>query len=430
MAIRTDISSARQKGTGTSRRIANADGLARRMARLAPSRVVTDILALAEQPDVISLAGGLPDPAVFPLERVRESMARVLEEEGPEALNYGPNPGYSKLRDWLAERTSTREGIDITRDHVLVTSGGIEALNLASMALLDEGDVVLVEAPTYLAALHVFRAYDARIVPVAVDEGGLSVEALEDSVRKVEKEGTRARFLYVIPSFQNPSGRTWSEERRRRIVAVAADHGIPIVEDHAYAELVYEGEALPSLKSLAPDNVVFIHTFSKIFGPGVRLGWAAASPELITQLGLCKLGTDQCANTLTQRLVYDYGSRGLIESQVASSIELYRRKRDAMERAMKEHFPTDARWIHAEGGFFFWVELPEGADSESLLVEAIESHKTAFVSGPPFFADGSGQRFLRLSFSFVPEAKIEEGIARLGRALADAQPPNASGSDK
>jgi 2-aminoadipate transaminase len=193
------------------------------------------------------------------------------------------------------------------------------------------------------------------------------------------------------------------------------------VEDHAYAELCYEGERAPSLKSLAPTKVVFVHTFSKIFAPGARLGWVAADSELVEKLGLAKLGTDQCANTLTQRLVYDYGRHGYIEEQVESSIELYRRKRDRMEEAMRRHFPPATKWIHPLGGFFVWVALPEGIDTEVLLPLAIEREKTAFVAGPPFFADRSGKSFMRLSFSFVPEEKIEEAIERLARAIRTLQ---------
>ncbi len=395
--------------------------LARRMELLGSSREVTDILKLAERPDVISLAGGLPDPTVFPLERVRESQERVIREDGAAALNYGPNAGFTRLREWIAERMKSREGISVEVENILVTSGGIEALNLVSMAVLDPGDTVLVEAPTYLAALHVFRSQEARIESVATDAFGLVPDALDEKLKELARANVRPRFLYVIPSFQNPSGATWSRARRERVVAICDSASIPIVEDHAYAELCYEGEREPSLKSLTPTNVVFLHTFSKIFAPGARLGWAAADPDLVEKLGLAKLGTDQCANTLTQRLVYDYGRRGYIEDQVKAAIELYRRKRDLMEEAMRRHFPPETRWVHPLGGFFVWVALPVAVDTEALLPLAIEQEKTAFVAGPPFFADRSGKHFMRLSFSFVPEDSIEEAIARLARAIRTLQ---------
>jgi 2-aminoadipate transaminase len=391
------------------------------MELLGSSREVTEILKLAERPDVISLAGGLPDPAVFPLDRVRESQERVIREEGATALNYGPNAGFTRLREWIAERMRTRERIDVGVENILVTSGGIEALNLVAMALLDPGDTVVVEAPTYLAALHVFRSQEARIESVAADADGVVPDALDEKLKELARAGAPPRFLYVIPSFQNPSGATWSRERRKQVVEICDASSIPIVEDHAYAELCYEGEREPSLKSLVPANVVFLNTFSKIFAPGARLGWAAAAPDLVQKLGLAKLGTDQCANTLTQRLVYDYGKHGYIDDQVKASIELYRRKRDRMEEAMRRHLPPETRWIHPRGGFFIWVELPEEIDTETLLPLAIEREKTAFVAGPPFYADRSGRNFMRLSFSFVPEDSIEEAMVRLARAIRTLQ---------
>ena len=393
--------------------------LSRRMALFEPSRAVTEILNLAEPPDVISLAGGLPDPAVFDLDAIRESMDRVLRDEGAQALNYGPNAGYGRLREWIAGRMAERCGVSLSPENILVVSGGVDGLNLCAMALLDKGDTVLVGAPTYMMALHVFRTYEARIVPVPIDEQGIDPDALEERLRELDQKGVRPRLLYTNPSFQNPSGRTLGLRRRERLVELCRRYQVRIAEDHAYGELVYDGEAVAPLKALDPENVLFIHTFSKIFGPGARLGWVAAEPALIERLGLCKLGTDQCANTLTQRLVHDYGTRGLIDAQVQRSIELYRRKRDAMERAMTTHFPSDASWVHPGGGFFIWVRLAEDTDSEALLRRAIEEHKTAFVAGPPFFPDGDGADFMRLSYSFVPADQIEEAIQRLSSAISD-----------
>ena len=387
--------------------------LASRLVLLERSRAVTEALKLAERPDVVSFAGGLPDPAVFPMAQIRESMDRVLRDEGEASMNYGPNPGYTKLRDWIGERMTARENIRARRENIFVTSGGVEALNLVAMALVDEGDVVLVEAPTYMIALHIARVYGARVVAVPTDEEGLDPVALEERLRALKRTGIRPRFLYVIPSFQNPSGATESESRD-----ICERFGVRIVEDHAYAELAFDSSKLPSLKSLAPENVIFIHTFSKIFGPGIRLGWIAAEPALVDAFGLCKLGTDQCANSLAQRLTFDYGSRGFIDEQVETSIELYRHKLDLMEDAMRRHFISEARWVRPRGGFFLWVRLPESIDSEVLLAKAIDKEKMAFVAGTPFYDDGSGQRFMRLSFSFVSADEIEEGVKRLRRAVA------------
>ena len=391
---------------------------ASRMELLEISRSVGNILQLAEQPEVVSLAGGMPDPKSFPVERIRESTERVMRDEPAVALNYGPIPGFGKLRQWIVERMATHENVSLGPENILVCSGGVEGLQLVSMAMLDKGDTVVVEAPTYMVGLHLFREYQVEIETVDMDEEGADPEALREAFARLKRKGIVPKFFYTIPSFQNPSGRTMSEARRRQVVAVCEEAGIPILEDHAYADLVYDGEKLPSLKSIAPDSVIFVHTFSKIFGPGVRLGWIAADKEMIQRLVLCKLCTDQCANTFTQRIVYDYGKRGYIDDQVAGSIELYRRKRDRMEHALSEHLPEGTSWVHPAGGFFLWVKLPAGADSEALLLQAIEQEKTAFVAGPPFYPDGRGKEFFRLSFSYVDEERIDEAIERVARAIA------------
>jgi 2-aminoadipate transaminase len=388
-----------------------------RMELLMPSVAGAEILKLAERPDVISFAGGFPDPRSFPIDTIREAMERVLREEGPAAFNYGPSAGYSLLRDWIAERLERVENIRASRDNVLVTSGGVEALNLVAMTLLNRGDTVIVGAPTYLIALHVLQAHQAELVSVSLDENGMDTDELDELLSELASKGMRPKFLYVIPSFQNPSGLTLSEDRRHRLLEVCSRFDVPVVEDHAYADLQFEGEKLPTLKSLASDQVILIHTFSKIFAPGVRLGFAAADAELILRFGLCKIGTDSCANTLAQRLVYTYGSQGGIDTQIPASIELYRRKRDMLLRALEREMPGVATWTTPRGGFYVWVKLPEGADTPSLLRHAIEREKTAFVAGPPFFADGSGSGYLRLAYSFVPDEQIDEGIRRLARAI-------------
>jgi 2-aminoadipate transaminase len=341
----------------------------------------------------------------------------VLNRDAAAALNYGPNPGYTPLREWLATRMHEREEVEAGVENILVTTGGLEALHLVSLALLDPGSLVLAAAPTYLVALHVFRAQQARIISVEVDQGGACPDSLQSVLNRLQKEGVRPRFLYLIPSFQNPSGLTLSLERRKRILEICRHSDLPIVEDHAYAELRYQGKSLPALKTLAPEQVVFLHTFSKIFGPGVRLGWICADTELIETAGLCKLGTDQCPNSLTQRLVLECAREGIIEEQVTRSIALYRHKRDLLLGELKETLPDGISWTYPEGGFFTWLKLSQEADSEALLKRALDQEKVAFVAGPPFFADGRGRSFLRLSFSFVAQHQISEGVKRLGRLL-------------
>ena len=388
-------------------------------SRIADADAVIGILKLAEQPGIISLAGGMPDRGVFRLEETREAMARVLRDHAPEALNYSPNPGITALREFLAERMARIEDIHCGPEEILVCSGGLEGIRHAFNALTNPGDPVLFEDPTYMVALQVCRELGGVPTGVTSDEAGMIPEALDETAARLAREGRPARVLYVGPSFQNPTGRTWSLERRRQVLAVAERHDLAVVEDHAYGELRYEGAWLPSLKSLAPERVVFIHTFSKIFGPGLRLGWVAADRGLIERLGLLKLGTDQCSGALAQRLALAYGEAGGLDAQVERARVLYRKKRDAMLTALAD-FPSRTPWRRPAGGFFLWSEVD--CDAEALLLRAIERHGVAFVAGSCFFADpGSAvaRASIRLSFSYVPEDRIPEAIGRLAEAVRE-----------
>ena len=386
---------------------------------MASAAVLGNILAMAEKPEIISFGGGLPDPKTFLLEELRELSDLVLREQGPAALNYGPNLGYTSLREWIAARMGTLENIRASVDNIIVTSGGLEAINLIAGALLNPGDRVLVAAPTYLAAIHTFQSHRARILSIPSDQGGILPEDLEARLEELHKLGTRPRFLYLIPTFQNPSGLTLSLERRKRIVGICRRFEVPILEDHAYAELRYEGDRIPTLKELAPESVIFVHTFSKIFGPGVRLGWAVADPSVIDTLCLFKMGGDQCSNSLTQRLVFEAGKRGLLELQLSRSLPLYRRKRDLLLKELEQHFQERVSWTRPEGGFYCWVSLPPGSDAGKLLELAIQEYNVAFVAGFPFFVEDQGKENLRLSFSFIDEGLIPEGVRRLAKILEE-----------
>lgn len=389
-------------------------------SRVADADTVIGILKLAEQPGIISLAGGMPDRGVFQVAKTREAMTRVLTDHAPEALNYSPNPGITALREFLAARMARIEDIHCSPEEILVCSGGLEGIRHAFNALVNPGDPVLAEDPTYMVALQVCRELAGVPVGVAGDGEGLIPEALDETVVRLAREGRPPRILYVGPTFNNPTGRTWSLARRRAVLEVAERHDLAVVEDHAYGELRYDGEWLPSLKSLAPERVIFIHTFSKIFGPGLRLGWVAADARLIRRLGLLKLGTDQCSSALTQRLALAYGEAGGLDAQVVRARALYRRKRDAMLEALAD-FPTRAPWARPEGGFFLWTEVD--CDTEALLLRAIKRHQVAFVAGNCFFADptsAAARVSLRLSFSYVPEDRIEEAIRRLGAAMRES----------
>ena len=384
---------------------------------MASAAALGNILAMAERPEIISFGGGLPDPKTFLLEELRELNDLVLREQGAAALNYGPNLGYTNLREWIAERMGTIENIRASVENIIVTSGGLEAINLIAGALLNPGDRVLVAAPTFLAVLHTFQSHRARILSIPSDPCGISPEDLEAKLEELDRRGIRPRLLYLIPTFQNPSGLTLSLKRRKQIIDICRRFEVPILEDHAYAELRYEGDRIPTLKELAPELVIFVHTFSKIFGPGVRLGWAVADPSVIDTLCLFKMGGDQCSNSLTQRLVFEAGKRGLLELQVSRSIPLYRRKRDLLLKELDQRFQERLSWTRPEGGFYCWVSLPPGRDAGKLLDVAIQQYNVAFVAGFPFFVGNQGRENLRLSFSFIDEGLIPEGVRRLSKIL-------------
>lgn len=380
---------------------------------------VSEMLKLAEKPEVISFAGGLPDPDVFLLEEIRESFDSVFAQKGRAALGYGPVNGIGLFREWLAE-SMTQSGRPSKMDECLVTTGGIAALDLICKVLLDPGDVVIVGEPAYLAALHVVRTYQGCFAGVPLDENGMQPDVLKATLEDLKRQSVRPKFIYMVPSFQNPSGATLSENRRKNIVEIAHAYHVPIVEDAAYRDLRFEGKAPPTLASLDPENVIFINTFSKIFNPGVRIGWVTASEELIGNLALAKQGQDQCATTIGQYAALDFVSKGLIKKQTSRAIEIYRRKRDIMLAAMENYFPKNVTWTKSQGGFYTWVTFPKEIDTEALLPRTIDEISVAFGAGPSFYHNRKGQEHMRLCYSYVSESRIEEGIQRLARFVSEA----------
>jgi len=388
-----------------------------RIASMGHSDVVA-MLKLAERPDLISFAGGLPDPDTFLLEEIREMFEKVLRQKGTVALGYGPTHGITPLREWLAGHM-TRMGRPTQTVECLVTTGGIAALDLICRVLLDPGDRVIVGEPAYLAALHVIRSYQAQFVGVPLDEEGMRPDLLEERLRELKRQSLRAKFIYLVPSFQNPAGVTLPENRRREIVAIASRYGASIVEDEAYRDLRFEGQAPPLLAALDP-QVIHINTLSKVFNPGVRLGWATAPEPLIEALALAKQGQDQCSSTIGQYVAHAFAVEGLIDRQKAKAIALYRQKRDVMLAAMNQYFPSGARWTRPEGGFYTWVTLPEEMDTEALLPRAVEEAAVSYGAGPAFYHHRGGKNHMRLSYSYVSESRIQEGIRRLGDLLNEA----------
>ena len=379
---------------------------------------VAEMLKLAEQPEIISFAGGLPDPTIYHLEEIKEVYEEVLTQKGHAALTYGPTVGVTPFREWLAEHM-TRLGRPSKVDECLVTTGGIAGLDLICKVLLDPGDIAIVGEPAYLAALQVIRSYQGRFVGVPLDDNGMQPDALKSTLEELQRDSLHPKFIYLVPSFQNPSGVTLSEKRRKRIIEIAVEYNVPIIEDAAYRELRFEGQAPPMLASLDPQNVIHINTFSKIFNPGIRIGWVSAAQEIIETLALAKQGQDQCSTTIGQYVALAFASKGLIEQQKSRAIEIYRRKRDTMLAALENYFPKSAHWTKPQGGFYTWVTLPKEIDTEALLPKSIEDASVAYGAGPSFYHNRSGKEHMRLCYSYVPDSQIEEGIRRLGQLVSE-----------
>ena len=385
---------------------------ARRLEGMKASEI-RELLKITQRPDVISFAGGLPAPELFPIEDLKVVMAEVLEQAGPRALQYSTTEGHPGLREAIARRLDSRLGIAVEASGILITSGSQQGLDLTGKVFLDDDDEVLCESPTYLGAINAFRAYRPRFVEVPTDDDGMVPAALERSIG-----GCRSpKLLYVIPNFQNPSGRTWSLERRHAVLGAAARHGLVVIEDDPYGQLCYEGTTPPALASLggtAP--VIYLGTFSKIFCPGMRIGWLAAPREVYEKYALVKQGADLHTSTLAQHEILAYLERFDLDASIARICEVYRRRRDAMLRAIESAFPPGVSWTRPRGGLFLWVTLPEGVSARDALVRALERN-VAFVPGGSFFPNGGHENTLRLNFSNMPEARITEGIARLGAVL-------------
>ena len=379
-----------------------------RRARALGGGEITAILALAGASDVITFSGGFPDPQTFPAGVLAEISGRLLAEDAAVALQYSATEGLASLRNYLARRLELLEGLRPGPGELMVTSGGIDCMELLAKSLIDPGDVVVVEAPTYLGAIMAFRGYEADVRAVPMDAGGMRVDALDDLLRS----GLRPKLVYTIPDHQNPTGLSLAADRRPALADLARRYGFLILEDVAYRELGFDDARPPSLWTLAPDMVVQAGTFSKIFFPGVRLGWAAGPSVIIDQLCTAKQNSDQCSGALGQRMLEEYGHSGHLDTQLVASRALYERRAGLITRALAEHMPAGTTWTTPRGGFFTWLTLPEGVDTVA-LTPAARAAKVAYVPGRPFYTDGAGARQLRLAYSRVADDLISEGVRRL-----------------
>ena len=386
------------------------------------SSAIRELLKYTEKPDIISFAGGLPAPDVFPVEEFSAACERVLREHGPMALQYGTTDGYLPLREMIA-RHSARYGIKITPENVLITSGSQQALDLLGKIFIDPGDRILVESPTYLAAIQAWNAYGAEFITVPMDDDGMNTDHLEEALRAGPK------FIYVLPNFQNPTGVTLSMERRRKLLELADQYGVPIVEDDPYGQLRYEGEHLPSIVVLDSQfrddgtpcyrgNVIYLSTFSKTLAPGLRLGWVIAPPEVIGKLVLAKQGADLHTATFNQYVAYEVSRAGFLDRHIHLIREVYGHRRDIMLAAMDRHFPAEVSWTYPQGGLFLWGTLPSYMDAKDLLKTCLDK-KVAFVPGEPFHPTGGGKNTMRINFSNATPEEIEVGIQRLGSAIKE-----------
>lgn len=398
------------------------------------SSAMRDMMSLTERPEVISLAGGLPDTSTFAPELYAQLMSQVASESTARALQYGPTEGMSCTVDCIVE-VMEAEGTSVDPDEVLVTTGGQQVIDLMCKALVDPGDAIVAEAPTYPGAVPTFDAYQADVTQIEVDADGMPIDALEAKLDELQQQGRRPKFIYTIPNFQNPGGVTMSLPRRRRLVEVARERELLVLEDNPYGLLRYEGEPLPTLHSIdaqaakrggASDFVVYLGTFSKILSPGVRLGWAVAPRPVLEKLNLCKQGADLCSSPVTQLFVAEYfaerdartGEPAWL-SYLESLRGLYRARRDAMLEALEQHFGASARWTRPQGGLFIWATLPDYIDTTDLLARALESEAVAFVPGRSAYLDGRGGSSMRLNFAGMPEQDIREGIRRIGKVVRE-----------
>jgi 2-aminoadipate transaminase len=388
------------------------DALAAARTRGDVGEGIASVLAMLGMPDLISFAGGFPDPRTFPRERISALLQEFAITGETSAFQYAPTRGLAGPLDALTDRLERLQGRRPAADELLITSGGIEALELVGKSYLDPGDVVVVEGPTYLGAIQAFRSFEAKLVAVPMDEHGLEVDELE----RLLADGLRPKLVYSIPDHQNPAGVSLSAERRAPLVELARHYGFLVIEDVAYRELGFSGGTLPSLWSLAPDVVVQAGTTSKTMFPGIRLGWAVGPADIAARLVSAKQNTDQCAGALGQRLFEESIRRGWIDEQITLSRALYQRKCERMLAALERWMPAGARWTRPQGGFFSWLTLPDGADSTELARRAVE-RGVGIVPGALFFPDGRGADTVRLSFSLVDETQIDAGIERLASLL-------------
>ncbi len=389
------------------------------------SAATRDLMATLSRPGIISLAGGFPDTKAFGEEAFRE-ISHNIAADAAQALQYGPTAGLEAIKDVIVEVMAT-EGTPARQENVFVTTGAQQGLDLIAKVFLDEGDTVLCEGPSYAGALNAFAAYRPRIAHVPMDRAGIIPVAARETLNKARRQGLHVKFIYTVPNFQNPAGVTMVAERRKEMLELAREFDLVIVEDNPYGMLRFEGEPLSSLATLeqedgdsdgGPDRVVYLGTFSKIFAPGVRLGWVHAQPGILHKINVGKQGADLCSSNLSQMMISSYFQNADWRAYVRRLTSMYRERRDAMLDALAEFMPKEVHWTHPEGGLFVWATLPSYLDATAMLPRAIAKN-VAYVPGEGFYASGSGKNNMRLNFSFVEPERIRRGIELLSEVIRE-----------
>lgn len=377
---------------------------------------IRELLALTKDPSIISFAGGLPAAELFPIDKWIEASNKVMKENGAAALQYGPTDGVERLREHCVTRMEKVGCKNVKPEDIQILSGSQQGLDFVPRVFIDPGDYIIVESPTYLGALNAFKAYEPNFAPVKLDEDGMILEDLEAQL----KAHDNVKFIYVISDFQNPSGKTWTMERRKGLIELANKYDVYILEDNPYGELRFEGEIQPSLRSLdTEDRVIFMGTFSKIFSPGIRVGWFNAAPEILNKFNMVKQGADLQTSTTTQMILAQFLDDNDLEEHIRKIIDVYGKRKNVMVEAMEKYFPEEVTFTNPEGGLFLWVSMPEHINAREIGMKAIEK-KVAFVPGGAFYAENPEENHFRLNYSCMPEDKIEEGIKRLGEVLKEA----------
>jgi 2-aminoadipate transaminase len=380
--------------------------------------VIRELLKVTQDPEIISFAGGLPNPNSFPVDDLKGVIESIMKHHGKTALQYGTTQGLKELREIVAER-ACKDGLETTADDIIITSGSQQALDAVGKMFLNPGDTCIVGLPTYLGGINAFRSYESNLTGIPLDKDGMRMDILEETIIELLKDDIIPKFIYIVPTFQNPAGVIMPESRRKKLIDIANEYDLIIVEDDPYSKLTYDVPPMKPVKAYDDEGrVIFISTFSKILAPGFRLAWTIASDELTRKMIICKQALDLCTNPFTQFIASEFIRRGSLDLHIMKICEMYKPKRDIMMKAMKNYFPEGHVCYKPQGGMFAWPTLPEGIDTEILFLDAIKQ-KVAYVHGKAFHVDGGGERSMRLNFSYSSNEQIEDGMQRLGNVIKE-----------